>query len=94
MTDTSTGIAAVPGIPEGIAESDTDYWFGLITEQEAGEFMTMTPRWLQAKRQLGGGPKFVRISMRCVRYRRFDLKEYSDRQLRSSTSDDGPLIAA
>lgn len=75
--------------PDTTAERAADYWFGLITEKPAAEFMRMTNRWLQAKRQHGGGPKFIRISQRCIRYRRIDLKAYADRQLRSSTSDHG-----
>ena len=43
-------------------------------------------RWL---RQRGGGPRFIRISARCVKYRRVDLKAYADARLRSSTSDSG-----
>lgn len=42
--------------PDSTGPPDTnDYWFGLITEQEAAAFMKMTTRWFQAKRQHGGG---------------------------------------
>lgn len=76
--------------PDSTGPPDTnDYWFGLITEQEAAAFMRMTTRWFQAKRQHGGGPIFCRISQRCIRYRRIDLKAYSEARLRMSTSDDG-----
>lgn len=79
--------------PESTGPPNTnDYWFGLITEQDAAAFMKMTTRWFQAKRQHGGGPIFVRISQRCIRYRRIDLKAYAERQLRLSTSDDGRAV--
>ncbi len=77
------------GPPDTTAEKTADYWFGLIIEKQPAEFLRMTDRWLQAKRQHGGGPSFIRISQRCIRYRRVDLKAYTDRQLRSSTSDHG-----
>lgn len=64
-----------------------DYWFGLITELEAAAFMKMTTRWFQAKRQHGGGPNHVKISQRCIRYRRIDLNAYSEARIRMSTSD-------
>ena len=66
-----------------------DYWFALILEKTAAEYLGLTVRWMQSKRQNGGGPKFVSISQRCIRYRRLDLKAYADQQLRSSTSDRG-----
>jgi len=64
-----------------------DYWFGLIPEKAAGDFLGLTVRWMQAKRQRGGGPKFVRISKRCIRYTRYWLKVYADERLNRSTSD-------
>ena len=73
---------------------DADYWNALINEKTAADYLGMTGRWMQAKRQHGGGPIFVRISQRCIRYRRIDLKEYADRQLRLSTSDSGESAAA
>ena len=73
-------------------QDERTYWHGLITEREAAEYLGLTPRWFQAKRQRGDGPIFVKISERCIRYRRIDLKAYSDRQLRSSTSDQGDVV--
>ena len=61
----------------------------LLTEREAADFLGVTARCLQAWRYRGGGPKFVRISSRCIRYRKSDLVEWVEERLRSSTSDVG-----
>ena len=83
--------AAVTGM-DGSARGPpdaSDYWHALINEKAAGDFLDLTSRTMQAMRQRGGGPRFVRISARCVKYRRVDLKSYADARLRSSTSDSG-----
>jgi Helix-turn-helix domain len=61
----------------------------LLSEAQSAEFLGVTPRALQAWRQRGGGPSFVRISSRCVRYRRRDLIAWAEARLRTSTSEDG-----
>ena len=71
-----------------------NYWFALIDEVEAAEFLGLVDRTLQKKRQRGGGPRFVRLSSRCIRYRRTDLRAWADDHLRSSTSDPGSAEAA
>jgi hypothetical protein len=82
------GATALAPDSTGPPESN-DYWHGLIDEKTAADFMDLTPRWLQAKRQHGDGPKFIRISQRCVKYTRYWLKTYADDRLRSSTADQG-----
>ena len=59
----------------------------LNTEREAADFLGVTTRALQKWRTTGNGPRFVRISSRCVRYRRRDLMEWSEARLKSSTSE-------
>ncbi len=88
MTETSAVVLATDGgdIPLG---QDPAYWHSLIPETEAAEFLDLTSRTMQAMRQRGGGPRFVRISARCIKYRRVDLKSYADNRLRYSTSDPG-----
>lgn len=78
---------------DGFAVTHPYFWFGLIDEREGGAFLGLTDRTMQAYRQRGGGPKFIRISSRCIRYRRFDLKVWTEDRLRSSTSDDGKAAA-
>lgn len=73
---------------------DSDYWNGLINEDDAARFLSLSPRTLQAFRQKGGGPEYVRISSRCIRYRRSELKAWSDARVQTSTSQDQGQEAA
>ena len=66
-----------------------DYWHALIDERPAAEFIGVTPRTIQSYRQKGDGPKFIRISSRCIRYRRCDLRNWVETRLRNSTADTG-----
>ena len=89
-----SGVAAVSNggadeEPPGPAE-DLDYWNSLINEHAAGAFVDLTHRTMQLMRQRGDGPRFVRLSSRCVKYRRIDLREWAEARLRTSTADPGP----
>ena len=70
-----------------------DYWNALVDEKVAAKFLNVTPRSMQAMRQRGGGPQFIRISSRCIRYTRALLKAHTDARTRSSTSDPGKAAA-
>lgn len=59
----------------------------LLTETEAAKRLGFSPRTLQAWRFKGCGPRFLRISSRCVRYRESELDEWLASRLRRSTSD-------
>ncbi len=61
----------------------------LLTEAEAARLIGFTPRFLQERRFRGGGPRFVRVSARAIRYRPQDLEEWAAERLRTSTSDPG-----
>jgi hypothetical protein len=63
----------------------------LLTEEEAAELIGFTPRFLQERRFRGGGPKFVKVSARAIRYRPEDLRAWAVERLRTSTSDMGSL---
>ncbi|MDR3606243.1 MAG: helix-turn-helix domain-containing protein [Oligoflexia bacterium] len=64
----------------------------LLTEQQAAAFIGFTPRALQSWRCRGGGPVFVRVSARAIRYRLRDLMSWVEERLRSSTSDKGGAV--
>ena len=90
------GDGDVPGIGHNGSPSpidDPEYWHELINEKLAANFLDVTPRFLQGRRQKGGGPPFVRISARCVKYTRFRCKGWYDARLRNSTSDPGEEAA-
>ena len=67
----------------------SDYWQALIDEKAAGDFVGLKNRTMQALRQRGGGPRYFRLSSRCLRYRRVDLRKWAEARMRSSTSDPG-----
>ena len=70
-----------------------DYWYGLIPEEAAATFRGVSTRKMQKDRQTGRGPKFIRLSSRCIRYRRIDLREDAEARMCSSTSDMGQAAA-
>ena len=59
----------------------------LLRPREAAAFLGFTTRALEAWRQRGGGPRFVRVSSRAIRYRRKDLQAWTKERLRRSTSE-------
>ena len=76
-----------PGAMAQCGPGHDDYWHALIREDEAAKFCDLTVRTMQALRQRGGGPKFVRLSSRCLRYRRCDLRAWANERLRTSTAE-------
>ncbi len=80
------------GYGDGLARGppgDPNFWEALINEKEAGDFLGLSDRAMQKMRQTGGGPRYIHISSRCLRYRRIDLKAWAESRMRSSTSDPG-----
>ena len=71
----------------------SDYWYGLVNEKVAADFRGVSERKMQKDRQTGHGPKFIRLSSRCIRYRRIDLREDAEARMCSSTSDMGQAAA-
>ena len=83
-------------IDDGLARgppNDPNFWEALINEKEAGAFLGLSDRAMQKMRQTGGGPRYVHISSRCLRYRRIDLKAWAESRIRTSTSDPGQAVA-
>jgi predicted DNA-binding transcriptional regulator AlpA len=74
-----------------VAQAETQFSYRdlLLTESQAARLLGISVRTLQAWRVRGGGsgPRYVRISSRCVRYRVPDLEEWIETRLRNSTSD-------
>jgi hypothetical protein len=78
----------VPDLPE-----NPDYWHALIDSGAAAEFCGTTSKTMETWRMKGGGPPYVRVSRKCIRYRRADMREWADTQIRKSTSDPGGAAA-
>jgi len=64
-----------------------DYHDCLINENEAARFIGYSVRALQNWRVRGGGPRFVKVSARSIRYRRRDLIAWIEARLVASTSE-------
>ena len=57
----------------------------LLSQKLVARILSVSPRALEAWRMRGGGPPFIRISKRCVRYRRCDVEAWlADLKQRSS----------
>jgi len=61
----------------------------LLTEAEAAKALGFARRRMQEWRLRGGGPRFVRVSARAIRYRIADLEAWAEARLRTSTADPG-----
>ncbi len=58
----------------------------LVNEREAASILCYSVRALQNWRHRGGGPDFVKVSARSVRYRRADLEKWIAARTVSNTS--------
>ena len=58
----------------------------LINEHQAADFLCYTARALQNWRVRGGGPKFIKVSSRSIRYTRRDLQVWIDERKVSNTA--------
>ena len=63
----------------------------LLTEKETAKILGFSIRTLQKWRVKGGGPRFVRVSARAIRYRRADLDQWIEGRIRTSTADVGDV---
>ncbi len=72
------------------------YWNELINEKAAADFRNQSVRTLQDYRSRGGGPRYYRLSPKCIRYRRIDLKEDAEARVATSTAEYArqPVVAA
>ena len=82
-----------PADLDGSAHAPPEYWNGLINEEAAAEYLGLKVRTMQGFRYRGGGPRYIAISSRCLRYRRIDLRSWADARVRTSTSDPGKAAA-
>lgn len=63
-----------------------EYLDSMITETEAAKFLGYTVRALQNWRVRGGGPKFIKVSSRSIRYRRRELIGWAESLMVANTS--------
>ena len=60
-----------------------------LKQPEAAAVLGVSQRTLEAWRHRGGGPKYIRISSRCIRYRLSDLLDWQQSRERLNTVDVG-----
>lgn len=63
----------------------------MLKTDEVAEMLGVAPRTLEDWRCRGGGPPYVSVSRRCVRYRLRDVETWLEARNRTSTS--APLAA-
>jgi hypothetical protein len=66
----------------------------LLYQAEVAYLTAQSERTLEAYRVKGGGPPFIVIGKRGVRYRRGDVQDWIAARRRRSTSDPGPAHGA
>lgn len=60
----------------------------LLTTKQAAEYLGVSAAFLERDRWAGARIPFVKIASRSVRYRRSDLDQFIEQQIRYSTSED------
>ena len=65
----------------------------LLYPAEAAHLLCVSHRTLEAYRLRGGGPPYIALGRRCVRYRRADLMTWIEARRRRHTSDPGACSA-
>ena len=60
----------------------------LLKPKEAADLLGLSLRGLENFRHRGGGPAYVRISARCVRYRYGTILDYAAARTFASTADE------
>ena len=90
----SAGCAALPGLTRKAAGSPRDYRTeqeamaaALLTTAEAAAQLQLSPRTLEGLRQRGGGPAYVEVSRRRIRYQVADLESWISSRRYTSTAD-------
>ena len=67
--------------------ANPDYLFEHLDQDQAAKFKKCSTAKLEKDRVQGGGPKFISISGRMVRYRRLELIQHSEERLVASTTE-------
>jgi hypothetical protein len=61
----------------------------LLSVGEAADYLRVSPKTLETWRARGGGPHFIQLRTRAIRYRVDDLNAFIAQGVRLSTSDPG-----
>ena len=59
----------------------------LMSERSLADYLNVSVKFLQKLRMEGGGPKYIHLSKRLVRYRRGDVTSWIENNARWCTSE-------
>ena len=59
----------------------------LLDTKKTAQLLGLSPKTLMNYRCIGGGPPFIRITVRCIRYRKKDLLDWLASREKKSTSE-------
>ncbi|WP_050773870.1 AlpA family transcriptional regulator [Pseudovibrio sp. JE062] len=63
----------------------------LLTADEAGKVLNISPKTLANLRCAGGGPEFQKLTNRTIRYRYADLQAFIEQNTKQNTSEYGGM---
>jgi hypothetical protein len=69
-----------------ILAADTGDADQLLTTRETARLLGVSEEWLEIGRSRGYGPTFTRLSARCVRYSRGNIREFLRQRSHKSTA--------
>jgi predicted DNA-binding transcriptional regulator AlpA len=72
---------------DALAERSAGNADDLLSTAALAIMLGVSPMWLEIGRSKGYGPAFVRISPRCVRYRRGDVIDWLKARTHASTAE-------
>ncbi|CAN5416087.1 hypothetical protein BH10BDE1_BH10BDE1_27860 [soil metagenome] len=64
----------------------------LFSTKQAAEYLATSERFLEIRRMKGGGPQYIRVSAKTIRYRQSDLDSWIAERVRSNTSQNAVAI--
>jgi predicted DNA-binding transcriptional regulator AlpA len=59
----------------------------LLTTRQVSAWLNVSTQWLDIGRHRGYGPHYIRMSQRCVRYKRGDVLDWLEQRTRASTME-------
>ena len=86
MVDVSAEMSAGRPIP--------DHPDALLFTAEAAFLLGVSPRTLECWRLRGGGPPYVCVTPKAVRYSRVRLEDFVAARIKRSTKDPGPALCS
>lgn len=83
-------LAATAALEEPGGRPIPEHRDALLHTAEAAFLLGLSRRTMESLRLRGGGPPYLQITPRAIRYRRRDLDKWLDARQRRNTSDRGP----